>query len=118
MAKPTYTLVPASNSTNFLPISITGTTSGSPTLIHTAHATNFDELWLSAYNYSDNDAYLDIMFGGSAAAQIMSQLIPAGRGLIPLLAGQPFTGAVAISAFASNSAAISVLARVNRIVFI
>ena len=117
MAKPNYTIVPASNSTNFLPVIISATTSGSPTLIHTSHATSIDEVWLSGYNYSETDVILNILLGGAGTGQILSQVIPALSGLIPILAGQTFTGSVAVSAYSSVSNAISVLARVNRIVF-
>lgn len=118
MAKPNYTIVPASNSTNFLPIIISGTSTGAATLIHTAHATNIDELWLSAYNYSTTDVFINLMLGSSTAGQVLTQVIPAQVGLIPLLAGQTFTGSVVISAYCSVSNAISVLARNNRISFL
>lgn len=118
MAKPTYQIVPLSNSTNFQPINIAATTSGSPTLLHTSDSTDFDELWLDAYNYSGNDAFINIMLGGSSSYQILTLPIPSNRGLIPLLKGQTFTGSVVISAYASTTNVISVIGRVNRIVFI
>jgi hypothetical protein len=116
--KPTYQLFPISSSTNFLPVNVAAVTSSSPTLLHQAHATNFDEVWLRAYNYTDTDAILYLCIGGSTASQIMQITIPAGVGMIPVLNGEVFTGSISISAYASTTNTISIQGRVNRIVFI
>lgn len=118
MAQGTYQLATLSNSTNFLPINIAATTLNAATLIHTADSVNFDEIWASAYNYGANDALLTILFGGTNAYQQMSLIIPASRGLIPVINGLRFTGAVQISAYASITNSISLIGSVNRIVFI
>lgn len=118
MSRATYQLATLTNSTNFLPINIGAIAPGSPTLIHTADSTNFDELWLDAYNYSSNDGFLYLMLGGSASHQILTTPIPAQRGLIPVVKGLRFTGGVVISAYASSANIISVIGSLNRIVFI
>jgi hypothetical protein len=105
-----------SGSTNGLPIAINATTSGSANTITVADATSLSELWLSAFNYSNADATLYVLIGGTSAYQIFSQVIPAGRGVQPLLSGLTFTGSVNIKAYASITAAISVLGFENRIV--
>lgn len=118
--KPTYQRWLLSGSTNGLPINIIGTTSASPTLLHTAHATDYDEVWLFAANYSSVDAFINLMLGGSSAHQILEVPIPAKRGLIPILSGQgTFTGGSVISAYTPSSGnIISITGYVNRIVYI
>jgi len=118
MTTATYQIATLSNSTNFLPINITATTASSPTLIHTASSTNYDEIWLSAYNYGASDSSLTILFGGNSIYQQMSLVIPTGRGLIPVINGLRFTGSVVISAFASITNYISVIGSINQIVFV
>lgn len=118
MAKPTYQLFPLSESTNFLPINIAATTSGSAALLHSSDETNYDEIWLDVYNYGNTDAILTLCLGGTAAHQLVPTPVPAGRGIIPLLRGYPFKSGVDISAFASVTNMVAVLGRVNRIIFI
>lgn len=113
-----YQRIPLSASTNFLPINIVGITSGSPTSLHTAHATNIDELWLGAYNYSGSDAYLYLLLGGSSASQILTVPIPALIGIVPILNGQSFTGGVEIKGYSDTANIISVVGYTNRIVLV
>lgn len=116
--KPTYQLISLSGSTNFLPINIAATTVGSATTIHTASSTDYDELWLYAYNYGNFDASLTLSIGGTSAFQQISQVIPASRGLIPVITGQPLTGGVIVKGFSSVTNYIAIIGRINRIVFI
>lgn len=118
MTKPTYQLHSLSGAVNFLPINIAAITSASTTPVHTSHATNYDELWLRAYNYTDTDAILYLCLGGTATHQIMPVPIPAGVGIIPVINGDVYTGSVELSAFASAANHIALSGRVNRIVFI
>jgi hypothetical protein len=115
--KPTYQILPFSGSTNFLPINISATSANSATTIHTAASVDEDELWLYAYNYGSFDASLTISLGGTANFQQLTQTIPAARGLIPVLNGITFTGGIVIKGFSSNTGVVSVLGRVNRIIF-
>jgi hypothetical protein len=105
-------------SVNGLPIAINATTSGAANTITTAEATSLSEVWISAFNYSNIDATLYILIGGSGASQIFSQVIPAGRGLCPLISGLTFTGSIVIKGYASLTASISVVGFVNTIVTI
>jgi len=118
MSRPTYQTVILSGSTNYLSVNITGVATGSANVIHTAHATNTDELWLDAYNYTTTDTFMTLMIGGSAAHQLLVVPVPAQRGMIPLLKGQRFTGSVVISAFASAANRVALIGQVNRIVYI
>lgn len=105
-----------SESTNGLPIAINATTAGSANIIHTSSSTNIDELWCMAFNYSNIDQTLYILIGGTSTSQIFSQVIPAGRGLVPILSGIVTTGSVIIKAYSSLTGSISVVGFVNRIV--
>lgn len=105
-------------STNGLPIAINATASGAANTIHTAGSTDIHELWISAFNYSNVDQTLYVLVGGSSASQIFSQVIPAGRGLVPILSGLCYTGSVIIKAYASLTASISVVGFANVIVTI
>ncbi|MGL5923697.1 hypothetical protein [Chroococcidiopsis sp.] len=116
--KPTYSIVPFSGANNFLPINVASITSTAPTALHTCDAVNFDEVWLNAYNYSTSDAVLTVQLGGSASHQKLSIVVPSGRGLVPVLTGQTFSGSAAITAYASTANAIALTGRINRIIFI
>ena len=105
-----------SGSTNGLPIAINAITSGSANTITVADSTALSELWLSAFNYSNTDTTLYVLIGGTSAYQIFSQVIPAGRGLVPILSGLCYTGSVIIKAYASLTGSISVVGFENRIV--
>jgi len=105
-------------STNGLPIAINAVTSGSANTIHTSSATNIDELWLGAFNYTNIDQTLYVLIGGTSGYQIFSQVIPAGRGIVPILSGMCYTGSVVIKAYASLTGSISVVGFANLIVTI
>lgn len=118
MAKPTYQIIPLSGPGNFSPLNITATTSTSPNTVHTASSTDFDELWLECYNYSTSDVILTLCIGGTAAHQRTSQVIPFGRGLIPLMRGSKFSSGTTLQAFAGVANTVSILGYAHRIVFI
>jgi hypothetical protein len=103
-------------SVNGLPIAINAITAGSANTIHTSSSTNIDELWCMAFNYSNVDQTLYILIGGTSSYQVFSQVIPAGRGLIPILSGIVTTGSLVIKAYASLTASISVVGFANVIV--
>jgi len=103
-------------SVNGLPIAINAITAGSANTIHTSSSTNIDELWCMAFNYSNIDQTLYILIGGTSASQIFSQVIPAGRGLVPILSGIVTTGSVVIKAYSSLTGSISVVGFANVIV--
>lgn len=117
MAEATYQIQQLSASTNFLPVSVASTSSSSPTTIHVVSASNYDECWMDAFNYSAEDAILTICLGGTNAYQRLIKPIPAGRGLVDVLKGLRFTGGITISAYASSANVISVVGSVNRIIF-
>lgn len=116
--KPTYQIQPLSANGNYLPINITSIASASPNLIHTAASTDFDELWIEAFNYSVEDILLTLCLGGTSPHQLLSQVIPPGRGLIPLLRGNKVSNGLITSAFASSANKVSLTGYIHRIIFI
>jgi hypothetical protein len=116
--KPTYQIQPLSANGNYLPINITSISSASPNVVHTSSSTDFDELWIEAFNYSAEDVLLTLCLGGTNAYQLLSQVIPPGRGLIPLLRGNKVSSGLVVSAFASSANKISLTGYVHRIIFI
>lgn len=115
----TYQKIFLSASTSGKPINITATTSGSPTTLHTAHASNIDELWLKVFNTGLTTQQLTLCLGGTAAHEQLTVSIPGNFiGEVPVLMGQPFSQGVVVSAFASTTSVLSVMGFVNRIVVI
>jgi hypothetical protein len=62
----TYSKTTLSGSTNGRQIKVVATASAG-TLIHTAHATALDEIWLYAVNDTATDRLLTIQWGGTTA---------------------------------------------------
>ena len=118
MAKPTYQIDHLSESINYGPIVVASTDNSTPTLLHTAHATNIDEIWLEAYNFGNTDVTLTISYGGTNPENRIIQVIPASRGSIPLLKGIRCSGSLTVSAHASTANSVSIIGSVNRIVFV
>ena len=86
------------------------------TLIHTAHATALDEIWLFAQNNHTADVVLTIEFGGvSSPKDVVIQTIPTKSGLVSVIPGIPLTGSLVVRAFAGTASVISVAGFVNRI---
>lgn len=116
--KPTYQIQPLSGPASYVPLNITGTTPATANTIHIASSTDIDELWVEAYNYSTEDAVLSVTTGGTAPYQTYSQVIPPGRGLVPLIRGNKLGGGVVVKAYSSSTNKISIMGYVHRIIFI
>jgi hypothetical protein len=110
----TYTKLNLSASSNGRPIAVAATSS-SGTLLHTAHATAKDEVWLYATNISSGAVDLTIEFGGTSASDRIIQSIPAKSGLAIDVPGVPLTGGVAVRAYAGTASVINIVGWVNRI---
>lgn len=105
-----------SGSTDGRPIAVAAT--GTPgTLIHTAHATDIDELWLYANNRSAAAATLTIEFGGTANSDhtVEALSIPANSGPVLISDGLRLTGALVVRAFSGTANAINLSGYVDRI---
>lgn len=100
---------------NGLPILLSQTaTAGN--LIHTAHASAQDEIWLYVTNWHTAAVVVTIEFGGVAQKDLIIQTIAVKpSGLVLVVPGIPVTGSVAIRAFAATTNVITVSGYVNRI---
>jgi len=86
------------------------------TLIHTAHATAQDEVWLYAVNTSTSSVKLTIEWGEATApnGNIEVTVLPEA-GLLTIVAGLILTGALTVRAFAATTNVIVMHGFVNRI---
>lgn len=111
-----FTKVKLSESTNGRPILVVQTATPG-TLIHTAHATAQDEVWLYAVNSDATDRKLTIEYGGVTAPNDLIELtIPAESGLVCVVPGSsPLTGSVAVRAFCATANVVMLHGFVNRI---
>jgi hypothetical protein len=105
-----------SESTNGRQIKVAATAS-SGTLIHTAHSTAFDEVWLYAVNDTATDRLLTIQWGGTTATDDdIEYTVKAQNGLYLIIPGLILTGSTTIRAYCAAAAnAIQISGYVNRI---
>jgi hypothetical protein len=86
------------------------------TTIHTAHATNLDEVWLWAVNSDTTARKLTIELGGTTSPDDLIEVTIFGEsGLALVVPGLPLTGSVVVRAFAATANVISIAGYVNRI---
>lgn len=86
------------------------------TLIHTAHASATDEVWLWASNTDSTDRKLTIEFGGvTSPDDLIEMTIPAEGGPVLVIPGWPLTNGLAVRAFAATANVVVVNGYVNRI---
>ena len=110
-----FTKVILSGSTNGRGKKIAATATAGD-IVHTAHATALDEVWLYAYNSSGSSVNLTVEQGGvSAPDDNIVQGIPGSSGLVLVVPGLIVTGGVVVRAFASTTNVIVVYGFVNRI---
>jgi len=88
------------------------------TLLHTAHATAKDELYLWVSNATAAAATLTIEWGGvldPGDHMTKALSIPANSPPIPIVTGVPVTGSVVVRAFSGTASALNISGYVNRI---
>lgn len=86
------------------------------TTIHTAHATNLDEVWLWAVNSDTTDRKLTIEFGGTSSPDDLIELtLSAESGLTLIVPGLILTNSVVVRAFAATANVANIAGFVNRI---
>ena len=111
----TYSKQLLSGSTSGRPIQIAATAPPG-TLLHTAHATDKDEVYIYAVNTNaDANVHLTVEFGGVAATDLIFVTVEAAKGLLLVIPGSPLTGGLVVRAFASTTATVNVVGWVNRI---
>jgi len=104
-----------SGSTDGMGILVAATAS-SGTTIHTAHATNKDEIWLWAVNSSLAIVKLTVQFGGTTSPnQDIEVSISGESGLYLVIPGFILTNSAVVRAFASTANVLIMHGFVNRI---
>lgn len=113
----TYTKLKLSGSTDGKAIKVVQTATAGDT-VHTAVAgtSDFDEIWLWAYNGHTANVVLTIEFGGAGVPdQNITVTIPYKAGLIPITPGLILQNGMVVKAFASVANVVTVMGFVNRI---
>ena len=110
-----YTKLKLSASTNGRQIKI-GAVATPGTALHTAHASDLDELWLWAANSDTTDRKLTVEWGGvTVPDDIMELTVIKEDGWQLIVPGLIVTGSVVVAAFAALANVITVGGYVNRI---
>jgi len=111
-----YTKKRFSQAGDGLPILVAATATAG-TLIHTAHASGEDNIWLYATNSHSAAVQITVEFGGVAAKDLIFQSIPVKpSGLVLVIPGLPLTGSTAVRVFAATANVISISGYADRIV--
>jgi hypothetical protein len=114
----TYSKQILSGSVNGLAEKVTGTSTMSSVMVHTAvsGSTNFDEIWLYANNTSSTASKLTIEWGTPTAADGNIELsVQPESGLILVIPGLLLNGGHVVRAFASAANVILLTGYVNAI---
>lgn len=105
-----------SGSTDGRPIKVAATATPG-TLLHTAHATALDEVWLWAANTDSISRKLTIEFGGTTSPDDLIEVaIPAESGLVLIVPGLVVSNSVVVRAFGAAANVLNVVGYTNRIV--
>lgn len=111
----TYSKQKLSGSTDGRGVKVVATASAGTT-IHTAHATNLDEIWLYAYNSHSASVVLTIQYGGTSTPDDdIKVTIPSQQGLILVVPGLILTNSLVVKAYAGTANVIILTGFVNRI---
>lgn len=112
-----YSKLSLVGSINGKQILISGSTSGSGTLIHTATSSpDYDEVWLYAYNDATSSVTLDISWGALAEPTNVNRfLLPYQSGRTQIIDGKLLSGGTNITAYASVPNVVTIDGYVNRI---
>lgn len=91
-------------------------TSTAGTLIHTAHATALDELWVWAVNSDTAPRKLTMEWGGVASPDDLIEVtIPPESGYLLVVPGMILTNSLVVRAFAATANVVMINGYVNRI---
>ena len=93
-----------------------GQTASTGTTIHTAGASNIDEIWLWASNTDASDRKLSIEFGGTTSPDFLFEYtVPSEDGLHLIIPGLLVSGSNVVTAFAAVADVVNIAGYVNRI---
>jgi hypothetical protein len=110
-----YTKEVLSGSTDGKNIKVSATSTPG-TVIHTAHASALDEVWIYATNTSSTDKNLTIEWGGiTDPDDLLVVAIPPQSGDVLVKAGVVLTNGAVIRAFSNTADVINISGFVNRI---
>ena len=111
----TYTKLVLSGSTFGRLVKVAATATAG-TLIHTAHASNLDEIHLFVVNSSTSSVKLTIEYGGVAAPDdLVEYLVPGEDGLHRVMPGLLLSNSLVVRAFAGTADVLMIGGFVNRI---
>ena len=111
----TYSKVLLSGSTNGRMVKVAATATLG-TIIHTAHATAYDEIHLFAVNSDTTSRKLTIEFGGATSPDNLIEVtIDPEGGLFYIVPGLVLTNSLVVTAFAETANVVMVGGYVNRI---
>ena len=113
---PTFSKLILSGSINGKGINVAGTATATADVIHTAGATDLDEVWLYASNNGAAAVKLTIEYGDPDVPDNIELTIPGESGLVLVIPGLLLMGSEDIQAFAATTAVITIFGYVNRIV--
>lgn len=114
----TFTKQKLSGSTDGRGIKVSSNTAGSGVTVHTSVAgtTDFDEIWLYAYNSDASTINVTVEFGGTTSPDnTITQSVPAQSGLYLLIPGFPLQNSAVVTVYASKVNVVSMYGFVNRI---
>lgn len=110
-----YSKLKLSGSTDGKMIKITTTATPGDT-IHTAHATNLDEIWLYAVNSDTTARKLTVEYGGATSPDcLIEQTIQPESGLVLVVPGLLLTNSLVVKAFCATANVVMIGGFVNRI---
>lgn len=110
----TFTKLKLSGSTDGRAVHITATATPG-TLVHTAHATALDEIWMYAMNIDTTARELTVEYGGVGGVDHVKVTIPAKSGMLLVVPGTLLTNSLVVRAFAAATGVINIFGYVNRI---
>lgn len=112
---PTYSKLKLSGSTDGRMVKVAATATPGTT-IHTAHATDLDEIWLYAVNSDATARKLTIEFGGTTSPDDTIEVtIQPEAGLTVVVPGLILTNSTVVRAFAASANLVLIGGFVNRI---
>lgn len=100
---------------NGTPIKVVATATAG-TLIHTAHASSKDEIWLYAFNTDTTARKLTIEFGGATSPDYTIEItIQPEAGAVLVCPGLVLSASLTVKAFCATANVVSIVGYVNRI---
>ena len=105
---------------NGIPVKVAATSIGSPTTVHTAHATGKDQVYLFVTNSSTSPVALTVGWGGTTDPDsliVNGLVIPPKTDCmpIPIIPGIPITGGLSVVAAAGTANVLILTGWVDRI---